>query len=147
MKYFFDTSVLIAAVLVQHPHHQPSLAVYLKAEKSNACCAAHSLAEMYATLTRLPGRQRLDGEQVLQLLDGIREQLTIINLDEKDYYAAIASAAAKGLLGGTVYDALLGYCALKAKATTIYTWNTDHFLRLGSEVAGRVRTPNASGRT
>lgn len=141
MKYFFDTSVLIAAVLVQHPHHQPSLAVYLKAEKSNACCAAHSLAEMYATLTRLPGRQRMSCEQVLQLVDGIRKQLTTIVLDERDYISVIASAAAAGVLGGTVYDALLGYCALKAQAATIYTWNADHFLRLGPEVARRVRTP------
>jgi predicted nucleic acid-binding protein len=45
------------------------------------------------------------------------------------------------LLGGTIYEALLAKCALKANATIIYTWDVDQFRRLGSEVARRVRTP------
>jgi len=36
---------------------------------------------------------------------------------------------------------LLAQCALKANATTIYTWDLDHFRLLGPEVARRVRTP------
>lgn len=80
-------------------------------------------------------------EQVLLLLDDIRERLTMIALDEEDYCSAIASAVAQGVLGGTVYDSLLAHCALKAKAETIYTWNLSHFQRLGQEVAKRVRTP------
>ena len=38
-------------------------------------------------------------------------------------------------MGGTIYDALLAKCALKANATTIYTWDLEHFRRLGPEVA------------
>jgi hypothetical protein len=44
-------------------------------------------------------------------------------------------------VGGAIYDALLAHCALKAKADTIFTWNIDHFRRVGPEVAKRVRTP------
>jgi len=36
---------------------------------------------------------------------------------------------------------LLAQCALKVNATTIYTWDLDHFRLLGPEVARRVRTP------
>ncbi|MGA9811377.1 MAG: PIN domain-containing protein [Terriglobales bacterium] len=141
MKVFFDTSVLIAAILLQHEHHRPSAAAYLKADKKNACCAAHTLAEIYASLTRMPGGQRMSGDQALLLLDQIRERLTIITLDEEDYCSAIASAVTQGVVGGTIYDALLAQCALKTNATTIYTWDLHHFRLLGPEVARRVRTP------
>jgi predicted nucleic acid-binding protein len=141
VKFFFDTSVLVAAIHVQHVHHQPSLAAYLKADKKSACCAAHSLAEVYATLTRMPGAQRMSADQALFFLDDIRRRLTIIALNEEDYYSAIVSAATEGVVGGTIYDALLAKCALKADAPIIYTWDLDHFRLLGAEVAKRVRTP------
>lgn len=141
MKFFFDTSVLIAAILLQHEHHRPSAAAYLKADKKNASCAAHSLAEVYAGLTRMPAGQRMSADQAFLFLDQIRERLTIITLDEEDYCSAIASAVAQGVVGGTIYDALLAKCALKANATIIYTWDVDHFRRLGPEVARRVQTP------
>jgi len=141
VKVFFDTSVLIAASLLQHEHHRPSVAAYLKADKKNACCAAHTLAEVYSGLTRMPGSQRMRGDQALLFLDQIRERLTIITLDEEDYYSAIASAVAQGIVGGTIYDALLAKCAIKANATIIYTWDLDHFRLVGPEVARRVRTP------
>jgi predicted nucleic acid-binding protein len=141
VKFFFDTSALVAAVSLQHVHHAPSLAAYLKADKKNACCAAHTLAELYATLTRMPGRQRMAADQALLILDEIRKRLTIIALDEEDYCSAIASAAAEGVVGGTIYDALLAKCALKANAATIYTWDLEHFRLLGAEVAKRVQTP------
>jgi predicted nucleic acid-binding protein len=141
VRVFFDTSVLIAAVLVQHQHHRPSAAAYLRADKKNACCAAHSLAEVYASLTRMPGGQRMGGDQALLFLDQMRERLTVISLDEEDYYSAIASAVEQRVVGGTIYDALLAKCALKANAATIYTWDLDHFRLLGPEVARRLQTP------
>jgi len=83
----------------------------------------------------------MGADQALLLLDQIRERLAIVTLDEEDYYTAIASAVALGIVGGTIYDALLAKCALKANAAIIYTWDLDHFRRLGPEVARRVRTP------
>ena len=80
-------------------------------------------------------------EQVLLVLDNIREHLETVVLTSEEYSSAIAEAAAEGILGGTVYDALIAQCALKAKAAIIYTWNIDHFRRCGPEVASRVRTP------
>jgi predicted nucleic acid-binding protein len=141
VKVFFDTSVLIAASLLQHEHHQSSAAAYSRADKKTSGCAAHTLAEVYSGLTRMPGSQRMGGDQALLLLDQIRERLTVISLDEEDYYAVIASAVAQGIVGGMIYDALLAKCAIKANAAIIYTWDLDHFRRLGPEVARRVRTP------
>lgn len=141
MKIFLDTSVLVAAFTVQHIHHRPSFAVYRDANLSSACCAAHSLAEVYATLTRIPGSQRMNGEQVLVLLDNIREHLGTVALTEIEYYSTIADAAGMEIIGGSIYDALIARCALKANAATIYTWNVEQFRRCGPEVAKRVRTP------
>jgi predicted nucleic acid-binding protein len=99
------------------------------------------LAEVYATLTRLPGKQRMSGEQSLLFLDEMRDRLRTVVLDSEEYCSAIANAAAEGVVGGMVYDALIAQCALKARAETIFTWNIDHFRRVGREIAKRVRTP------
>ncbi len=74
-------------------------------------------------------------------LETMRERFTLIALDDKEYFRAIEEAAAAGVTGGAVYDALIARCALKAGAETIYTWNASDFHRLGPEVARRVRTP------
>jgi predicted nucleic acid-binding protein len=141
MNWFFDTSVLIPTFLEDHEHHEASLDAFLKSDRRSSCCAAHSLAEVYATLTRLPGRHRLSGEQVLLFLENIRERLTLVTLDPEEYSAAVQAAAANGIVGGVIYDALLAQCALKAHAETIYTWNVRHFQRMGPEIARRVKTP------
>ncbi len=141
MKSFFDTSVLVAAFLEDHLHHERSFSAFAHAAPSNGCCAAHSLAELYATLTRLPGRLRVSGDQVALMLESVEERLEVVALNAREYRLAIQEAAAAGIVGGTIYDLLLARCALKAHATTIYTWNVAHFQRLGNEVAARVRTP------
>jgi hypothetical protein len=46
---------------------------------------------------------------------------------------------------GAIYVAILGHCALKAGAETIYTWNTKDFQRLPAAIAGRVKTPDQAG--
>jgi len=141
VKSFFDTSVLVAAFLEDHEHHERSFAVFAGADRKTAFCAAHSLAELYATLTRLPGKFRLSADQALFFLESVEERLDVVSLDAREYHLAIREAATAGIVGGTIYDALLGRCALKANVAKIYTWNVTHFQRLGAEIAGKVRTP------
>ncbi|HLW83872.1 MAG TPA: PIN domain-containing protein [Candidatus Sulfotelmatobacter sp.] len=140
MRWFFDTSVLIPVFMEDHQHHEASLAAFVAADKKQACCAAHSLAELYSVLTRLPGN-RLSGEQVFLFLEAIEEHLSLITLDSREYYSAIREAAGVGIVGGMLYDALLARCARKAAAEVIYTWNLQHFRRLGPEIAKRIKTP------
>jgi predicted nucleic acid-binding protein len=143
VKSFFDTSVLVASFLDGHEHYDRSFAVLAGANRTNACCAAHSLAELYATLTRLPGKLGLSADQALLSLDSVAERLELISLDVPEYQHAIRAAASAGIVGGTIYDALLGECAVKARATKIYTWNVSHFRMLSAEIAAKVRTPYA----
>lgn len=141
MKVFFDTSVLVAASVEAHEHHARSLAVFSGADRRTACCAAHSLVELYSTLTRLPGKIRLRAEDAVLVVDSVEERLEIVSLDAREYRRAIRSAATSGIVGGTIYDALLGWCALKAGATRIYTWDISDFQRLGGEIASKVQKP------
>jgi predicted nucleic acid-binding protein len=141
VKAFFDTSVLIPVFLEDHEHHERSLNAFAGADKKRDYCAAHSLAEVYSTMTRLPGRHRLSGEQVLLFLENIRERLILIALTGDEYHATIKEAAEAGVIGGTIYDALIAHCALKAKVDAVYTWNTRHFEQFGPAVAKRLRTP------
>jgi predicted nucleic acid-binding protein len=141
MRLFLDTSVLVAAVLEEHEHHERSFSALSGASRSSAFCAAHNIAEVYATLTRYPGKQRLSEEQALLAVSAIENRLTVVALDVKEYLASIRRFAKIGITGGTIYDGLIAASALKAKVDVIYTWNVGHFLLLGSEVAVKVRTP------
>jgi predicted nucleic acid-binding protein len=141
LKWFFDTSVLVPAFVENAVDHDRCLAVYARSNRRIACCAAHSLAEVYATVTRLPGELRASPGQAMLFLSDMAERLAIVPLDSVEYFAAIQQAAINGIVGGTIYDALLAACAIKAKAETIYTDNERHFRLLGPEVASRVKRP------
>lgn len=141
MRSFFDTSVLVPVFIPGHQHHDRSLSVFSAANRSHSYCSAHSLAEVYATLTRLPGRYRAAPEQALLCLEAVEERLNVIALEINEYVSAIREAAGMGIEGGTLYDALLGACAVKAKSDVLYTWNTRDFQRLGTNVSRLVRTP------
>jgi predicted nucleic acid-binding protein len=136
----FDTSVLIPVFIEDHEHHERSLKAFVDADKRRDCCAAHSLAEVYSTMTRLPGRHRLSGDQVLLFLENIRERLTLIALTGDEYHSTIKEAAEGGIIGGTIYDALIARCALKAKVDALYTWNAQYFQQFGEAIVKRLRT-------
>jgi predicted nucleic acid-binding protein len=141
MKAFFDTSVLVPVFYGDHIHHKASLDPFIQFDKSTGCCGAHSLAEVYSTLTRIPGKHRISAEQAMLFIGSIRERLSIISLDGDEYAEALEVAAARRIVGGGIYDALLAHCAIKAQAETIYSWNGRHYVLCGPEVTQRLRMP------
>ena len=141
MKGFFDTSVLVPLFYRDHVHHGPSQELFIQFNQSTGCCGAHSLAEVYATLTRMPGKRRISGEQAMLFIGNIRERLSMVALSGEEYADALEASAARGIVGGAIYDALLAHCALKAKADAIYTWNVRRYALCGPEVTGRLHTP------
>lgn len=147
VKAFLDTSVLVATFYGDHEHHDASLDIFLRFGKKKACCSTHSLAEVYATLTGMPGKRRVGGDAAILFLGDIRANLGLVSLDEREYFQVLEEAAGARLAGGAIYDALIGHCALKAQAETLYTWNTKDFLRLASAIAGRVKQPDISHHT
>jgi hypothetical protein len=94
MKGFFDMSVLVPVFYGDHIHHQSSLALFIQFDKSTGCCGAHSLAEVYSTLTRMPGKHRISAEQTMIFIGSIRERLSIVALNGEEYADALKISAA-----------------------------------------------------
>ena len=141
MKGFFDTSVLVPVFYGDHVHHQASLTLFVRFDKTTGCCGAHSLAEVYSTLTRMPGKHRISAEQAMLFIGSIREKLSVITLGGDEYAESLQAASALGIVGGGIYDAMLARCALKASAEAIYSWNIRHYTLCGAELAGLLQTP------
>jgi predicted nucleic acid-binding protein len=117
------------------------MALLLRHAKLEIGCAAHTLAEVYAGLTAMPGKKRMSGDEAVLYLQSMRERLTVIALTDSEYFHVVEGVTALGLSSGAVYDAITGHCAIKAGAKNLYTWNVKHFLRLESAVASRVKAP------
>jgi predicted nucleic acid-binding protein len=141
VKTFVDTTVLLAAANADHIHHGPSRELVLSLRRQRDACAAHSLAELYSTLTRMPFPQRRNANQAMFFVADVQARVTPVALTTEEYFSAIAEYSAMGIVGGAIYDALIAHCALKARAEKIFTWNVRHFRQFGSEVEKRLRTP------
>jgi hypothetical protein len=88
------TARYFAAFHVDHPHDQPSFDLFVRCKKTNACCAVHSLAEVYATLTGMPAPPRASGDQALLFIGNIRERFTLVALDAQEYAQMLEMTAA-----------------------------------------------------
>lgn len=141
MRVFLDTSVMVATFLGDHPHHERSLSLFAGLNKKVSFTAVHCVTEVYSTLTRHPGKQRAGADQALLFVADVRERLTLVSMEAEDQERMLETAARLGIVGGGIYDAAIGQCALKAKAQMLYTWNLKHFLRLEPRVAAMARTP------
>lgn len=142
MKIFLDTSVLIATFYGDHEHHEASIRLFARHEKDDLFCGAHSLVETYAVLTGMPGQRKAAPHEAMLFLSDIRARVRPVALDETEYFVLTQSSSDQGLTGGSIYDALLGHCALKAGAKILFTWNTKDFLRLFPENPAWARRPD-----
>jgi predicted nucleic acid-binding protein len=138
---FFDTSVLIAASDGSDPRNSASRLLLAAATPATAACAAHTLAEVYAVLSRLPGGKKVRPQFAGLLVEQIAARMTVVPLDAGEYAATLGEAARMGLAGGIVFDALLLACARKVEAERIYTWNEKHFRIVAPDLADRIVTP------
>jgi predicted nucleic acid-binding protein len=138
---FFDTSVLIAASDEVDPRHSKCHALLASATHATAACGAHTLAEVYAVLSRIPGGKRVRPELAGVFVDQIVARMTVVPLTRDEYVATLKSAAAMGLSGGTAFDALLIACARKISAESIYTLNVRRLRLVAPDLAGQIKTP------
>jgi predicted nucleic acid-binding protein len=141
IETFLDTSVLIAASDAADPRHLMSRSLLAAAAPGRAACGAHTLAEVYAVLSRLPGGKKVRPEFAGLLVDQIAARMTIVALNGTEYAATLRTVARMGLAGGIVFDAVLLACARKVNARHIYTWNVRHFKMVAPDMAERIVTP------
>lgn len=143
MKVLFDTSVLIAALLVNHPNHAVSFPMLEMAQCQDikGYISTHSLAELYSVMTRLPQPLRIPPDRAQIMIADLMGYLEAVPLLAEDYQQAIAQMVALKLIGGSVFDRLIAQAALKAEVDCILTLNSKDFLRFGEPISLLVEVP------
>ena len=142
MKLFLDTSVLVAAFWGDHPQHKQSIELLKTCTPETAFCSAHSVAETYSTMTRMPVKPPISAEHALLFIRDIQDRFTVVALTSKEYFATVERLASTGLAKNYIYDGLIMAAAAKSEAAEIYTWNIGHFRAVSpQETVSRIRTP------
>ena len=129
-----DTSVVVAALLGAHEHHEAARRTVDDAltRPGGAVLPAPVLFEAYAVLTRLPPPWRLRADVAERLLrDTFAEHATVASLpDESSAWSIVRNLGQRGLIGGIVHDAHVVACAQAARASAFATLNGRDFARL-----------------
>jgi predicted nucleic acid-binding protein len=130
VKVFFDTSILVAAMLEHHPAHERALPWLQRIKKGtdSGVISAHSVAELYSILTTLPVRPRISPVAARRLIEeNVLESCEVVALSDRDYADLLVHLASVGIVGGTTYDALILHAATKVEIDRIVTLNERHF--------------------
>ena len=106
-----DTSVVVAAFASWHEGHATAVAALVRRPR----VPAHVLVESYSVLTRLPPPHRASGDIVAAFL-AERFADTPLALPARAHLRLVEQAAAAGITGGGIHDALIAATALHAKA-------------------------------
>ncbi|SNR45826.1 type II toxin-antitoxin system VapC family toxin [Blastococcus mobilis] len=105
----FDTSAAVPLVVRSHNAH---LAVRRRADGRSAVLTAHSLAETYSVLTRLPGDARVSPTDAVRLIAANFGPALLVPSDDLTHLPRVL--APLNIAGGAVYDALVGLAARSA---------------------------------
>ena len=130
MKVALDTSVVVAGLVEDHPHHARA-AYWLRARRKVQCVASwHAYAEAWAVLTALPIEPRVTGDVAAGVLERLRRTVSFVSPRTTTYPAAVARCSARGLRSGAVYDALHLVTAEAEGSDLFLTFNVQDFARL-----------------
>ena len=143
MKVLYDTSVLIPALLVGHDKHSMAFPQLETAKRGDdqGYLSTHSLAEVYAVVTRLPQPLGISPESAKEITVDLLEYLVPVALSVDDYRQAIAPVTSLNLTDGVMYNAVIAQPALNASVERLATLNPKDFVRLGDEVSRLVHVP------
>ncbi len=133
MNIFFDTSVLVAASERGHPHYPQAISALRRVATGldHGFMSAHSIAELYAVLTRLPVRPRIHPAEATRIIhENLLPHFELITLRKHDYLQAIEFMSTGGWSGAGIYDLLLLLSAGRCPVQRVYTFNVTDFRRL-----------------
>lgn len=144
MRVLLDTSLLIAATVEGHPAHAAAFPWLqrVKDQADDGVVAAHSLAETYAILTRLPIRPAITpvlAREIIQV--NILDTCEVVALSDADYVTLLNHLTDLGIAGGAVYDALLLHTAAKVGVDQVVTLNAHDFRRVYPALADKIVSP------
>ena len=91
----------------------------------------HSIAEVFAALTRLPVRPRIHPTEAARIVtENILPNFQVMPLGQDDYMEALKTMASGGWSGAKIDDALLLGCASRCAVERIYTFHLGDFRQL-----------------
>ncbi len=133
MDIFFDTTVLVAASEQGHPHYAQARPALLRvaAGQDKGFMGLHSIAELFAALTRLPVQPRIHPIEAARIVtENILPHFEVVSLGKEGYLEALNMMASGGWIGAKIYDALLLRCAARCAVERIYTFNLGDLKQL-----------------
>lgn len=109
-----DTSVAVAALDAGHLAHGPCLAAV---KEHRPALAGHAAFELFSVLTRMPGPLAVDPGDAASVVARVFPEA--LWLSPADLTALHGRLAPVGMVGGAVYDALVGEAARVHGATLL----------------------------
>lgn len=147
MKVLLDTSILVAALVQSHVAHALAVAWLQRVQRKEVTgyIAAHTVAEVYAVLTRMPVKPPISPATAWKVLQTeVLPHVEVVALSAADYPTVLEQLAAHHIGGGQTYDALIAKAALLASVDHLITLNAKHFRAIFPDVAALVINPNES---
>ena len=133
MRALYDSSALVALYVEAHPRHQVMIDTHLDLlnDEGEFYICAHSLAELYSTITK--GVSYLNFSPVMAetlIQETIMPLFQVVELDKVDYLAVINFLKKHNLRGGIIYDALIARASANVEAASLVTFNIKDFKRI-----------------
>ena len=144
MRAYFDTTILVAASVADHSHHNQAIAALEMSQsgKIESFSSGHGLAEVYAVLTRTPFQPTVYPSEAVNILQkNILPYFRLVTITPQMYIETIRECAERGWIGGRIYDAIHLRCARESDCERIYTFNVRHFQQLAPGLAERICAP------
>jgi predicted nucleic acid-binding protein len=142
---FFDTTILVAASEQCHPHYVQARPALLRvvAGRDKGFMGLHSIAEVFAALTRLPVQPRIHPVEAARIItENILPHFEVVSLGKEQYLEVLGTMASGAWIGAKIYDLLLLRCAIKCAAKRIYTLNLRDFRQLApAGLQDKICTP------
>lgn len=143
MRIAFDTSVLVAGLVGQHPSHDRSIC-WLEAAASDRFdgeCSWHAVAETWSVLTRLPIEPAIGPPIANLAIERLLQRIAPIEVSGEHYWLALRRCAESGLRSGALFDALHMVSAESRNAECLLTFNQRDFERMAQEGGPRIVVP------
>lgn len=133
IRYYFDTSVVVAASSLQHPHYHFAIPWLesLTAGGLQGVISCHVIAEYFSTMTNLKSSFSVEPDFLEATLETrMQSNFKIVTIPPPLYFAATKRCATRSARNGKIYDALHLEAALAAKCDALLTLNFSDFARL-----------------
>jgi predicted nucleic acid-binding protein len=139
MTLLLDTSVVIASLDADEPHHA---ACDQLLSAGGHRLFAHALAETFSILTGSRMGRRLGPDTAADLIESaVLPFVELVHLTGRETMAALSEAPRRGARGGAIYDWLHLVAARKAGVDALVTLDRRDFEALARPGDPTVRTP------